>query len=326
MAAGRASAGGLVLSLAVLVAAGARPPEDGARPELTGEARQKVVRAVAQALIDGYIYEDVGRRMAERVEATLSAGGYDDIRRPEGFARRLTDDLQAVSKDKHLGISVDRPEPEKAAEPEEPPDEKGLNYGFVRVEVLEGNVGYLDLRGFLGSGAGPARADAAMALLADVDALIIDLGRNGGGDERMVRHLSTYLFDRPTHLVDTYARGMAKPRGRWTLESVPGKRLARVPVYILTSRRTFSAAEAFAFGLSINGRVTVVGERTGGGGHFGGARPLAEGLSIWLLSGRTYDPRTGEGWEASGLKPDIEVGYDRALKVAHERAKGRARR
>jgi C-terminal processing protease CtpA/Prc len=194
------------------------------------------------------------------------------------------------------------------------------------VEVLDGNVGYLDLRGFLGTEAGLARADAAMALLADVDALIIDLGRNGGGDERMVRHLSTYLFERPTHLVNTFARGMEKPRERWTLESVPGKRLAQAPVYVLTSGRTFSAAESFTFGLRVNGRVTVVGERTGGGGHFGGVQPLVEGFSIWLPRGRTYDPRTGEGWEASGIRPDIEADYARALTVAHEHAKGRVRR
>jgi C-terminal processing protease CtpA/Prc len=323
MKASRTFVGGSVAL--VLIAAGAPQTVADDGRDLTGEAKRKVIRAAAQAMVDGYIHEDVAMRMAERVAADFDAGKYDDLRSPEEFARVLTEDLRAVSNDKHLGVSVNRPEPTRQESPVRQ-NFAELNYGFVRVEVLEGNVGYLDLRGFLGTETGLAQADAAMTLMADVDSLIIDLGRNGGGDERMVRYLSTYLFDKPTHLVDTFARGMEKPRERWTMDSVPGKRLAHVPVYLLVSGQTFSAAESFSFGLRVNGRVTIVGERTGGGGHFGGLQPLAEGFSIWLPRGRTYDPRTGKGWEASGLKPDIEVEYGRALSLAHEHARAKVRK
>jgi C-terminal processing protease CtpA/Prc len=89
-----------------------------------------------------------------------------------------------------------------------------------------------------------------------------------------------------------------------------------VPVYILTSRRTFSAAESFTFGLRVNHRVTIVGERTGGGGHFGNFVQLPGGFYMFVPRGRTYDPETNEGWEAEGIKPDVEVSYDQALKTA----------
>src|SRR5688500_4358829 len=109
-----------------------------------------------------------------------------------------------------------------------------------------------------------------MKMLANVKALIIDVGQNRGGGPEMVRYLSSYLFDRPTHLVSTFARGMEAPSERWTSERVAGKRLPDIPVYVLTSRRTISAAESFAFGLKVNNRIKIVGERTAGGGHFGG--------------------------------------------------------
>jgi C-terminal processing protease CtpA/Prc len=137
----------------------------------------------------------------------------------------------------------------------------------------------------------------------------------------MVKHLSTYLFDEPTHLVNTFMRGMDKPRERWTLPEVSGKRLSKIPVYILTSRKTFSAAESFTFGLVVNKRVMLVGERTGGGGHFGGPQPLVDGYGIWIPRGRTYDPKTDQGWESIGLKPDIEVPYEQALAAALDHAK-----
>jgi hypothetical protein len=113
------------------------------------------------------------------------------------------------------------------------------------------------------------------------------------------------------------------PSEGWTLDQVPGKRLSAVPVYILTSRRTFSAAESITFGLKATGRVIIVGEQTGGGGLFGRFIPLTEGFSMFLPVGRTYDPRTNEGWEAEGIAPDVAVPEEQAPEKALELARGR---
>ena len=142
---------------------------------------------------------------------------------------------------------------------------------------------------------------------------MIDLGRNGGGGPWMVRYLSGFFFAAPTHLTDTWMRGMDEPRERWTLDGQPTDAFVDKPVVILTSGNTFSAAESFTFGLKINDRVTLVGERTGGGGHFGDDVRLNDDLRMFLPRGRTYDPETGEGWEAQGIEPDVEVGYGEAL-------------
>ncbi len=92
---------------------------------------------------------------------------------------------------------------------------------------------------------------------------------------------------------------------------------------MLTSRSTISAAESFAFGLRNHKRITIVGEPTAGGGHFGGFVNLTPGFSVFLPTGRTFNPATNQGWEAEGLKPDVGVPYDKALETALDLARSR---
>ena len=103
----------------------------------------------------------------------------------------------------------------------------------------------------------------------------------------------TSLPSRP-HLTDTESRG-EPVRERWTYEDVPGERYLDRPVLVLTNGRTFSAAESFTFGLKVTDRVLTVGERTGGGGHFGGVGDLTGDFTIFVPVGRTFDPRTWRG-------------------------------
>jgi DNA-binding MarR family transcriptional regulator len=292
-------------------------------------ARRALVNALSDSLINGYIYEKTGRMMADTLRAELRAGAFNSITDGDSLSRRLTQTLRRLSDDRHLGVhyaatSQGTRQPARrmvrvpAADtaPLPPGAFASPDHGIARAEVLAGNIGYLDLRGFSGNSDAMLAADSAMAVFADVKALIIDLGRNRGGGAEMIQYISAYLFDKPTHLVSTFARGMEAPMERWTAERVTGKRRPEIPVYILTSGNTISAAESFTFGLRINNRATVVGERTAGGGHFGGFVPLTPGFRVFLPRGRTYDPRTNKGWEAEGLKPDVEVSYPQALPTA----------
>jgi C-terminal processing protease CtpA/Prc len=99
-----------------------------------------------------------------------------------------------------------------------------------------------------------------------------------------------------------------------------------VPVYVLTSAETFSAGEAFAFALQRAGRAVIVGERTGGGGHSGTLMRLPNGFSMFMPTGRSFDPRTGQGWQVDGVHPDREVpagdALAEALRLAHDGAGG----
>jgi hypothetical protein len=73
---------------------------------------------------------------------------------------------------------------------------KRNNYGFAKVELLEGNIGYLDLREFASPDEAGDRLAAAMKVVADSDALVIDLRQNFGGSPEMVAALCSYFFER----------------------------------------------------------------------------------------------------------------------------------
>lgn len=326
-------------ALVVAVSLGS-PPIVAAQPAVDARVRESLVEAIADSLIGGYIYEDKARLIADSLRAALRHGRFDDARDASALGIQLSDFLRRVSNDKHLSVGMVRGPAAPTSQPSRvPPDARPASgsvaapvsetHGIERYEILPGGpggIGYIDIRMFSGDPAALARVDAIMAAFASVSALIVDVRQNMGGGPPVIRQLSTYLFDKPTHLVSTFSRGMTAPQERWTLETVPGKRLTNIPVYILTSRRTFSAGESFTFGLKVTGRATLVGERTGGGGHFGRLIPLIEGYRMFLSVGRSYDPRTNKGWEAEGIAPDVEVDHDKALERALELARARISR
>jgi C-terminal processing protease CtpA/Prc len=100
-----------------------------------------------------------------------------------------------------------------------------------------------------------------MNFLAHVDAIVFDLRENGGGDPKMVAMISSYLFDKPTHLNDLYNRKEDFTTQYWTLPYVPGAMLADKPAFVLTSKSTFSGAEEFAYNLKNLKRATIVAKQ-----------------------------------------------------------------
>ncbi|HJU75174.1 MAG TPA: S41 family peptidase, partial [Gemmatimonadaceae bacterium] len=206
---------------------------------------------------------------------------------------------------------------------------KADNYGIGTPEILEGNVAYLELRTF---GVPPdLMGDAlteAMSKVADADALIIDVRRNGGGSPHAVALVSTYLFGPDTvHLNSLYFRPANRTDHFWTRASVPGKRFGPdKPLYVLTSDRTFSAAEEFTYNLQTRKRATIVGDTTGGGAHPGGGQRLHAHFGVFVPSGRAINPITKTNWEGTGIVPDIAVPSDQAREAAHRAALERLNR
>jgi hypothetical protein len=323
---------GLILALAwlFLLLPAIQAQESTDQPDLTIDAktRQEVLEGAIKNLNEAYVFPETAAKMEEGIRQRIARKEYDDITSAKKFAAKLTSDLQEVSKDRHLRVSYSfGPRPltgQKEPSPEERQQflkyARSLNFGFEKIERLEGNVGYLDLRGFMPAEFAGATAAAAMNFLANVDALIIDLRQNGGGDPAEVALISSYLFDagESVHLNSLYWRPENSTHQWWTLPYVPGTRLGEdKPVYVLTARRTFSAAEEFAYNLQSRKRATVVGETTGGGAHPGGPRQIDEHFAVWVPSGRAINPVTGTNWEGTGVKPDVETSPERAMKTAY---------
>jgi len=195
------------------------------------------------------------------------------------------------------------------------------NFGIRQVERLDGNVGYLDVRRVaVPANAGPA-ITAAMELVAGSYALVIDLRHNGGGSPEGVVFWCSYLVDeRPTHLNDIFHADTGETRQFWGLPYVPGTRYLDRPVYVLTSGRTFSGGEDFAYTLQALGRATVVGETTGGGAHPTRGFPISAAVHIGVPFARSVNPVTGTNWQGTGVVPDVPADEGRAYDVAYARA------
>ena len=195
------------------------------------------------------------------------------------------------------------------------------NFGFKELKLLPGNIGYLDLRGFVDAKWGGETAVAAMNFLSNASALIIDLRNNGGGSPSMIQLITSYLYGpEPVHLNTFYYRPSNSFSETWTLKEVQGKRRPDIPVYILTSNKTFSAAEEFTYNLKNLKRATIIGETTGGGAHPGGVVPAGDRFTIFVPNGRAINPITKTNWEGTGVKPDIEVKAADALHTAQVKA------
>jgi hypothetical protein len=195
------------------------------------------------------------------------------------------------------------------------------NFGIRRVERLDGNVGYLDVRRVaVPANAGPA-ITAAMELVAGTHALIIDLRHNGGGAPEGVVYWCSYLFEEhPTHLNDIFHADTGETRQFWALPYVPGTRYVDRPVYVLTSSHTFSGGEDFAYTLQALGRAEVIGETTGGGAHPTRGFPISQAVHIGIPFARSINPVTGTNWQGTGVVPDVAVPAEQAYDVAYARA------
>jgi len=194
------------------------------------------------------------------------------------------------------------------------------NCAFDKVEILPNNIGYVKFNGFMDASFCGPTVVAAMGFVAHTDAIIFDLRQNGGGQPAMVTLIASYLFDKPTHLIDIYNRKDDTTTQNWTLSYLPGPRLTKQPVFVLTSKRTFSGAEEFAFDLKNQKRAMIVGETTGGGAHPVSGHRVADYFMVGVPFAKSLDPMTKTNWEGTGVEPDVKVPAADALATAEKLA------
>jgi C-terminal processing protease CtpA/Prc len=294
---------------------------------IDAKTRTEVVDSILSNLNDSYVFPEVAKKMEEDIRNRIKNKEYDSVTSAKAFAVKLTEDLQSVSKDKHLRVRYSfevLPIRQKRNEPtaEEITNFqnylKRINFGFEKVERLQGNIGYIDLRGFTDPELGAETVAAAMNFVNNTDALIIDLRQNGGGDPAMVALICSYLFgEKPVHLNDLYFREGNKTDEFWTKPTVLGKKYGDKDVYVLTSNRTFSGAEEFANNLKVLKRATIIGETTGGGANPGGMFRINDHFGVFIPVGRAINPVTKTNWEGVGVKPDVDTPQELALKTAY---------
>jgi tetratricopeptide (TPR) repeat protein len=290
---------------------------------MTAQAKKAAVERIGTLLVEQYVFEDVAKQCAAHINKKLSDGVFDPLKEVSQFAEALTRELQSISHDKHMRVM---PAPGRPAGDDTPNPfldnirtqqmTASRNFGVARAEIFDGNVGILDIRGFPPTESARATVSAALKVLENVNALIVDVRKNGGGNPDLIRYYCSYFFPAKTHLNSLYWREGNRTQEFWTLDSVDGKRRPELPIFILTSDRTFSGGEEFAYNFKTRKRATLIGETTGGGANPGGMFPVSAALGIFIPTGRAINPVTKSNWEGVGVEPDIPTKADDALERA----------
>jgi len=324
--------GAAALTIAASLAGGFAPSPAAAqdvdrRPDVVvdGAATRAAIETLLRRIDEDYPVPEIGRRTVRTLRARLRSGAYDGMTSARAFSEALTRDLREASGDRHFTVEyfvVPRQFPEAAAAAGPQPASQlpfrlsaGANFGFVRVERLAGNIGYLRLDRFAPTAEAGETAAAAMQFLASSDALIIDLRENRGGHADMIALLASYLVREPSLLSEIRSRTELKQL--WTAAFVPGRRYLERPVYVLTSSNTFSAAEGLAYDLQALGRVKVVGEITAGGANPISRVLLSERFGASIPAAQARNPITGTNWQGVGVQPDVRTPAAEALDTAH---------
>jgi len=294
---------------------GAMAGTAGKTPSLAGTGKrveqERMVHAVIETLRENYPDAEAAQRMIEALRTLDWDGMFARVASEQELVELLTTVMRDASGDRYLEMVVS----EEAIGPVLAQD----NCGFEKVELLERNIGYVKLNVFPSPAFCNGAAASVMEYLNGSEALIVDLRDNRGGEAAMVMKLVAYLFDHPQFI---YNPRENTTRASWTTP-VPRNKLGDKPVYLLTSSRTASAAEQFAFNLKMLRRAAVVGETTSGNSHAGVFRRIGERFGVTMREAKPINPYGELDWEGMGVEPHVKVdeaqAMDRALRLAWSR-------
>lgn len=217
-------------------------------------------------------------------------------------------------------------------------------FAYGEIKILPGNIGYVEIKDF-GSTSydkkqnkGRVSIESVMKFLRNTNSIIIDFRNNQGGFIRQAAKFCSYFSPSTNNYFLTTewhfrydSSGIEKELSdinkMHTSDNIDNSLTKSKKIYILTSQRTFSAAELSIYKIKqFSPDATIVGEKTNGGGngHSGGTTEKYFSAVIPYL--KTFDEhKSNYTVEAKGIMPDILTSADSALNVAYSVAdKGEA--
>lgn len=305
---------------------------------MSKKLRKEIVSNIGKAMQDGYVFPKKGLQINEALNKRLKAKSYDKILDIGSLVNQIQEDIQAIIHDVHLRLiyfppaanfnwvtSDDSDELKKETEDSFRAFSAKQNHGLPKLELLEGNVGYLKMASFNSSEHFVKETVAsAMQFLENTDAIIIDVRNNGGGQPEYVNLLQSYFFPEKTLLSMKYEKATNITNMFYSVEGIARKKYLDKPLYVLTDNATASAAEVFAYGIQSADRGVIIGEKSLGGAHGFTSVNLSFGdngnIIINIPDSRMIDPNTRSNFEGVGVIPSVPVKSKQALLEAHQLA------
>ena len=295
------------------------------RVELDEMMVRETVETVAAVVDREYFDREVASRVEKGLRDRLQLGRYTVAESAEELAQLLTEHLYAMTRDKHLSVNYIPPDDDtrvssEARQQSRESRARRQNYGVERIQILPGNIGYLNFTAFYRPVEAREALEAAMESLRYADALILDMRTNGGGKPSTVALLASYLFETPGKLLFEIVPREGETKSYFTESVRESHRDGRRPVFVLTAATTFSGGEGLAFILQEQGRAVVVGKVTAGAANSGRPYPVSDYFEVVVPNGQVRSAVTGRNWEGTGVIPDIPATEVEALQVSHRLA------
>ena len=305
----------------------------GQNQPINHEEKLAIAEKSFQLLKANYIFQDKVQPLESAIRKKLSNGDYKEYNTVSLFLKNLNSDLERLSNDRHVNIFYDpvrvkqinrESKTEYAKQSFDPQflaKAKFENFMVRKIERLEGNVGYLKLDLFLDIRLSKNTLAAAMNFLANSSALIIDLRQNGGGNASTVNFLLNYFLPDST-LTSKFTSRLTNTTTSIYTEPDPliQKFSPAIPLYILTGKRTSSAAEVFAYTLQAFKRAVIVGDTTNGEANPGYALALNDDMWMMIPTSVNINAITKTNWQGVGVIPDILIPAARSFSAAQAKA------
>lgn len=262
----------------------------------------------------------------------LSSMDYASVISEEDLAAKLNYELQSMTEDPRLIVRCksDTPVLQEAfpSEQDLPADEyilQALVNSVFKVNIIPGNIGYLRFDEFADitvlSKLGPYIVNKVWDPITSTENLIIDLRYNIGGPSTAVPLLLSYFHEPESRirLFTMYDRLSNSTKEFYSLPDLLGKRYgAKRGVYVLTSHRTATAAEEFAYLMQSLSRATIIGEITSGTLMHSRQSNLEVTQLTVTVPVINFIDNNGECWLGGGVVPDAIVLAEEALEKAKE--------
>lgn len=301
-----------------------------AAAEVSEKERSQVIAGLFVQLRELYVDSGAdGKTIEAAIRAQAKKGAYRNLTDGTAFARALETDLQTIGRDPHFRVSYSpggvpplptswEPTPERREEMR-PVYATAYNNGFTSTSRLEGNIGYIDINAIPDTEYIKDTAAAVLTFVAHTDALILDLRRARGGEPRGIAYFLSYFLADHVRTFDMVTR--AEKKSYFTETELPGPRYAATkPIFVLTSKDTFSGGEAVAYSLQMFKRARTVGEKTRGGSTAAMPVKVSDHFDVVIPAMATISAATGGNWNNIGVIPDVEASADRAQDVAYRLA------
>lgn len=280
--------------------------------------KKELINKVVTLLKDHYVFADKAGVIEKELNNKLTTNQYDKFETLDAFGDQLNLDLSTISSDKHLEINfspkiVRQLRNESNGGANQAPDEefarllKSENFRMRKVEILHGNIGYFKIDNFVELKYCKETLTGAMNFISNSSAIVLDLSDCGGGPSETMDFIISYFLPESTKIGELRFRKDNEVKEYYTVKDPSIKKLTDVPLYILVSNNTASAAEGLSACLQEYKRATVIGGQTKGLGNPGELFVINDVLYMFVTTAVSGTAVTGRNFDGKGVTPDINV-------------------